>query len=265
MSHPEQIQFMRLCRDNVLNKSDKRFVEIGSYDVNEQGGGLKALFPEAERYVGVDLIAGPGVDVVASGHQVDLPDDSFDVALSCECFEHNPEWHATFLNMHRMTRPGGVVIITVATAARLEHGTTRTDPNSSPGTSAIDWNYYRNLGEQDFRASLDLDRLFSCYRFYKSWSSHDLYFWGVVAGGDQSRKIDEAVINAGLSTLWRHRYEIMTPIGYALRVSARTVLHGLYLITPRDRFQDLAVPYAKLCYFVARKLKIKLDRRTAQI
>ncbi len=56
------------------------------------------LIPETE---------GPGVDVVSSGHALDFPDETFDVTLSCECFEHNPYWLETFRNMHRMTKAGG--------------------------------------------------------------------------------------------------------------------------------------------------------------
>lgn len=259
MSHPEQIEFMRLCRENLLDQSDKSFIEIGSYNVNETGGGLRGLFSQAERYVGVDLIKGPGVDLVSSGHEVDLPDGSFDVALSCECFEHNPEWRPTFLNMHRMTRPGGVVIVTVATGPRLEHGTTRTNPHSSPGTSAIDWNYYRNLSEQDFRDQFDLDSLFSQYKFYTSWSSHDLYFWGIVKNGSGDRRINEGAIEMAIPSLWRQRRAIMTPAGYAMRVSSRVVLHAIYLITPRARYQDIALLYSRVCYSVAGRLGIKLE------
>ena len=255
------MEFVRLCREHLLSPQDKSFIEIGSYNVNVVGGGLRGLFSYAEHYVGVDLIDGPGVDRVASGHDVDFPEASFDVALSCECFEHNPEWHVTFLNMHRMTKPGGVMIITVATEARVEHGTTRTNPNSSPGTSAINWNYYRNLNECDFRESLPLERLFAEYQFYKSWSSHDLYFWGVVMGGDGERVVNEHAIVQGLRGLWQLRRDIMTPVGYALRVSARVLLHAIYLITPREHFQDIAVPYSRICYGIARNLGIEIERQ----
>jgi SAM-dependent methyltransferase len=260
MSHPEQMEFVRLCREHLLSPLDKSFIEIGSYNVNVVGGGLRGLFSYAEDYVGVDLIEGPGVDRVASGHEVDFPNAFFDVALSCECFEHNPEWHATFLNMHRMTKPGGVMIITVATEARLEHGTTRTNPKSSPGTSAINWNYYRNLTESDFRENLPLAQLFAEYQFYKSWSSHDLYFWGIVGGGDGGRFVNEHAIAQGIPGMWQLRRDIMTPVGYTLRVSARMLLYGIYLFTPRERFQDIAVPYARICYGIASKLGLKLER-----
>jgi hypothetical protein len=44
------------------------------------------------------LVEGPGVDIVASGHEVNLASDSFAVTISAECFEHNPLWRETFAN-----------------------------------------------------------------------------------------------------------------------------------------------------------------------
>ncbi len=260
MAHPEQMQFMRLCKQHLLGPGDRKFIEIGSYDVNQADGGLRGLFGSAEQYVGVDLTEGPNVDHVASGHQVDFPDATFDVTLSCECFEHNPEWLPTFHNMYRMLKPGGVMIITVATAARLEHGTTRTNPKSSPGTSAISWNYYANLQKSDFTDNLDLESMFDKHEFYYTWSSHDLYFWGIKRGGSEPRKIDEQAIRNGLHGLWRRRKAVMTNVGYALRVLSRIPLYGLFFLVPRRRFQDFAVPYARVCYFAARKLHIPLEK-----
>lgn len=260
MAHPEQMQFMRLCRQHLIRPSDRKFIEIGSYDVNQAEGGLRALFGPAEEYVGVDLTEGPNVDLVASGHEVDFADETFDVALSCECFEHNPEWLPTFRNMYRMVKPGGVMIITVATAARLEHGTTRTNPKSSPGTSAINWNYYRNLDKKDFTENLDLDAMFDAHEFYYTWSSHDLYFWGIKRGGAEQRSINRAAIRDGLRGLWRRRKAVMSDIGFALRVLARIPLYGVYLVMPKRWYQDFAVPYERACYFVAVRLGIPLKR-----
>ena len=47
-----------------------------------------------------------------------LPTASFDVVISCECFEHNPYWRETFLNMTRVLRPGGLFVLTCATTGR---------------------------------------------------------------------------------------------------------------------------------------------------
>ena len=82
MSHPEQLEFMRLAYSS-LPQSLKlgKCLEIGSYDVN---GTTRNVFEHTTDYVGVDLTAGPGVDLVCFGHEVSLPDSSFDIAISAE-------------------------------------------------------------------------------------------------------------------------------------------------------------------------------------
>src|SRR5262249_34505898 len=105
-----------------------------------------------------------------------------DVTLSCECFEHNPHWVETFRNMHRMTRDGGLVVITCASKGRLEHGTPRASYYGSPGTQSLGIDYYRNLTKSDFTASLDLDRLFWAGGFAYVRNNPGLYFVGWKGG-----------------------------------------------------------------------------------
>lgn len=151
--------------------SDVSVVEMGSLNIN---GTVRDFF-DASYYLGVDVGPGPDVDLVAQGQDVDLPDDHFDVAISAECFEHNPEWAATFANMHRLAR--SYVIFTCASKGRPEHGTRRCSPGSSPLTAQHD--YYRNLNEQDFRDAFDLDAMFAEYEFAYNPISQDLYFYGI--------------------------------------------------------------------------------------
>ena len=87
----------------MTDYSNKKIIEIGSYDVN---GSVRQFF-EKSFYGGVDLTVGPGVDIVCEGDKVDHPDNTYDIAISCECFEHNPQWLETLENMYRMTRDGG--------------------------------------------------------------------------------------------------------------------------------------------------------------
>ena len=180
MAHIQQLRFVeQLARHMADTWRDRRVVEIGAADVN---GSIRPFFSGAN-YIGVDLAPGPGVDVVADGHAVAIDSDSVDVAISCECFEHNPKWRETFANMHRMTRPGGVVVVTCASRGRLEHGTTRTRPQESPGTIALGWDYYRNLNREDFERGFDLGAMFETFAFYRNEVSSDLYFAGRKRGG----------------------------------------------------------------------------------
>ena len=176
MAHSQQAEFVGIVKRHLpLYFSGGRVIEMGSLDIN---GSVRGHFNAAE-YVGVDLAPGPGVDLVCSSHEVDLPPGSFDCAISLECFEHNPFWVETFLNMLRLTRGDGLVLMTCATTGRREHGTPRSSPESSPFTVARGWSYYRNLDERDFGGRIDFAACFSDWRFIVAYESYDLYFVGL--------------------------------------------------------------------------------------
>ena len=156
------------------NYSNRKILEVGSYNVN---GGVKKLFKNSN-YIGVDLIDGPGVDIVMSGHLLKHQDNEYDITLSTECFEHNPFWRETFLNMHRMTKDNGLLIFTCASRGRLEHGTQRTNAMHSPGTQVSGWNYYMNLNKKNFKKIFDLNLMFKDHLFIYNKKSCDLYFVG---------------------------------------------------------------------------------------
>lgn len=178
MAHAQQRAFIeRVVHSHPRHFESSTVVEIGSLNIN---GTVRDYFVDPVQYVGVDLAEGACVDMVCDGQDVDLPSDSCDVAISTECFEHNPNWRETFLNMVRMTRPGGLVIFTCATTGRAEHGTARTTPHDSPFTVAQGWTYYRNLTADDF-LDLGLTDLFRQYEFDVNAASHDLYFYGIKA------------------------------------------------------------------------------------
>lgn len=114
MAHYQQLRFVEIASSHVTRSwAGLSVLEIGSHNVN---GSVRPFFAGSD-YTGVDLSEGKDVDVVASGHEVAFPDGSFDLAICCECFEHNPQWLQTFTNMHRMTKAGGVVIVTCASMA----------------------------------------------------------------------------------------------------------------------------------------------------
>jgi len=178
MAHQEQqlfVQAVKALFPSFFNGG--RIVEIGSLDIN---GTVRGFFEEPAEYIGVDLGPGRGVDVVCEGQDYNGAMDSFDVAISVECFEHNPYWKETFINMFRMVKSGGLIVMTCATTGRPEHGTSRSDAGSSPLTIRKGWEYYKNLTEDDFRAAFELNSMFSDYCFNVNTSSHDLYFWGLV-------------------------------------------------------------------------------------
>lgn len=172
MAHKEQQYFLNSLRTLFPEHfSNVRVLDVGSLNIN---GSIRQHFDGSE-ILGIDVGEGPGVDLVCAGQDLDHPDGHYDTVCSCECFEHNPYWVETFRNMIRMTRSGGLVIMTCATDGRAEHGTKRSKPEDAP---LIEWDYYRNLNEQDFRHEFDLDQLFTEYAFMVEPLVHDLYFYG---------------------------------------------------------------------------------------
>jgi len=180
MAHPQQLLFVKTLSEMVAREawSGRKILEIGSYFVN---GSIRPFFDGAD-YLGVDLTEGPGVDLVSPGHKLNMPNASFDLTISCECFEHDPHWLETFMNMIRLTRPGGLVVFTCATTGRVEHGTTRSGAEQSPGSQSIGWDYYRNLTESDFRSKVNFGDIFEEHFFLTHRASSDLYFAGVLKG-----------------------------------------------------------------------------------
>jgi SAM-dependent methyltransferase len=83
-------------------------VEIGSQDVN---GSLKDALPAGFAYVGLDLAPGKNVDLVARGRQTPLADACADLVLSSSAMEHDPLFWLTFLELCRITRPGGHIYL----------------------------------------------------------------------------------------------------------------------------------------------------------
>jgi SAM-dependent methyltransferase len=183
MSHPEQIELVHHVKNQFpAFFTQKKVLEIGSLDIN---GSVRGLFNDCD-YTGLDIAPGKGVDVVCMGQDYDAPDDSFDAVISCEAMEHNPYWQATMVNMIRLTKPGGLVIMTCATIGRAEHGTSRTDAYSSPLTVEQGWTYYCNLTGRDILRNVTMSAL-AAYDFATNWDTYDLYFLAVKSDQDAER------------------------------------------------------------------------------
>lgn len=176
MSHPDQVHFLKLAKRGLpAFFTGQRVLEVGSLDVN---GAARSFFQDCQ-YIGLDVGEGPGVDVPVPGEVYDAPDGSFDVVLSCECMEHNPEWAATTSNMLRMLRPGGLFLLTCAGPGRKEHGTARTTPGSSPLTVEAGQNYYQNLYGGDFARVPGLLDSIPLRAEWLNWNHNDYYLVGI--------------------------------------------------------------------------------------
>lgn len=118
-------------------------LDLGGRNVN---GSVRDLFPNATKYVAVDIREGEGVDVVADAATW-VPDDEYDVVVSTECFEHTAVWPEICLTAFKATRPGGRLILTMAGPGRSEHSAIDGGP-IQPGE------YYGNVDPEHLKHTL---------------------------------------------------------------------------------------------------------------
>jgi SAM-dependent methyltransferase len=179
MAHYKQQNFFTRVKEAYPKYfRDVKVLDIGSLDIN---GNTKHFFKHPFYYVGVDLSEGNNVNVVCPGHLYDSG-FLFDVVMSSECFEHDMYYIRTLQNMIRLLKSNGLMVFTCASTGRPEHGTLRSIPSDAPFLHEMDekWaNYYKNLTEDDIRAAINIDDIFSSYNFEYEAESCDLYFWGI--------------------------------------------------------------------------------------
>ena len=174
MAHPEQrLFFEQLTRlfPEIFEQAD-RVLEIGSQDIN---GSIRSCFQNAENYIGLDLGMARGVDWTVPGELIELPDQWADISISTECFEHAASWPQILMNMIRITREDGLVILTMAGDGRATHGTIDSDEGSSPFTTS----YYANIGIDKMVERIKFGWYFKEHGFIVNSQSRDTYFWGI--------------------------------------------------------------------------------------
>jgi SAM-dependent methyltransferase len=66
------------------------------------------------RYIALDVVGTVLVDVVGNGQQVPFRSDCFDLVLATGVFEYFPEPHKAAAEIHRILKPGGHMMMSVA-------------------------------------------------------------------------------------------------------------------------------------------------------
>lgn len=78
---------------------------------NDEDYGTVRSFFHVPRYVGVDTVAGPGVDVVSKAAETAFDPESFDTLVCLSMFEHDPGWADSLRHNLRWIREGGLIIL----------------------------------------------------------------------------------------------------------------------------------------------------------
>lgn len=163
-----------------------KILDVGSADIN---GNNRYLFNGNYDYVGNDVIKHNNVDIVCETGKLTLPDNTFDIIISSECFEHDMNYQSSIKNIIRMLKPNGLFTFTCASTGRKEHGTIINNPKDSLTTQlkVDDWkSYYKNLTAADIKEVINIDEIFSYAKFYYNDISHDLYFLGIKKGDNNN-------------------------------------------------------------------------------
>ena len=118
-------------------------VEVGSRDVN---GSVRPIFAFCDRYIGVDIAAGPAVDVVADFLAWDF--SGADCVVCAEVLEHAPEWDEMVRHMADVVNVAGSVILTAACDPRAPH-------SAVDGGGLRAGEHYENVDPERLAAVLD--------------------------------------------------------------------------------------------------------------
>lgn len=189
MAHQEQMNFFeKVFKSGTSHfESGQSVIDFGSLEINEFKGPHIFVDRNKLHYLGVDLDKGPNVDIVERGELVSFQSGTFDIAMSSELFEHAPSWKEIFVNMCRLTKPGGLVIWSCGGRMRREHGTTRSDGGyAAPFVVDQGVEYYKNVSAHAASKALAFSEWFDLYEVYENFKSFDTYFIGLRKGANST-------------------------------------------------------------------------------
>jgi len=134
LMHREALQFFHAALQRIPHR--RVVVEIGARNIN---GSLRSLFTQTppQTYVGIDLVPGPCVDVVANGATY-TPASVPDAVLCAEVLEHTEHAQAICDNAWTMLGPDGVFVVSAAAPDRPPH-------SAKDGGPIDDGEFYRNV------------------------------------------------------------------------------------------------------------------------
>lgn len=107
--HDTAYRIGKLAMQIYCDLRTANILEIGARMVN---GGLRDCAFATTNYFGVDVESGPGVDaVIKPGGPLPVTNDSIDLTIATSVFEHDPAFWVTFVELCRVTKPGGFIYI----------------------------------------------------------------------------------------------------------------------------------------------------------
>lgn len=107
--HDTAYELGRAFFDTYVGDRKVSVLELGALNIN---GGLRDFERPGWSYIGVDKVAGRGVDLVLTENgPLPFQDESFDVLVATSVFEHDEFFWQTFEDLTRLLRPGGFIYL----------------------------------------------------------------------------------------------------------------------------------------------------------
>lgn len=125
-----------------------RVLDLGGRDVN---GTVHSQFNKVRT---LDILEGEGVDIVADAATWE-PDDSYQVVLCTEVFEHTGSWRRIIGTAYAALEPGGMLLCTCASRSRPPH-------SAVDGGALRPGEWYQNVSPGEL------------YRELRNWSECDV-------------------------------------------------------------------------------------------
>jgi SAM-dependent methyltransferase len=117
----------------AAHATGKVVVDVGGRNIN---GTVRDLFPDSD-YTAIDILDGPGVDVVSDFLDF-TPKRKADTVVCCEVAEHTPDWRKHLAHAADILKVGGRLIFTAA-------GPTRAPHSAFDGAELRDGEHYENI------------------------------------------------------------------------------------------------------------------------
>src|SRR5437762_2659378 len=107
-----QLKAIRVQLERRVHRSWQPGTGLDLLDVGCNDRPYEAMLrPFVGRYIGLDIAAGPGVDLVGSADAIPAPDAAFDCVLCTQVLQYVPDPAAAIREMRRVLRPGGVIFL----------------------------------------------------------------------------------------------------------------------------------------------------------
>jgi SAM-dependent methyltransferase len=115
MHYSSKVKMIQFIDKYDVHKRGGTVVDIGSMDIN---GTYRELFPYND-YIGVDIVAGPNVDIIMGSPEWDAL-ENIDIVISGQVLEHVKDIPKLMASIYKIVAPGGLICM-IAPSAGPEH------------------------------------------------------------------------------------------------------------------------------------------------